>query len=443
MGSMARKNMWSATAAVGDAELQGLPEGYAPERDGTMELPRAMPDPSSGLYTVGRLGGAHRRNDKSGRPARPSRPAGDERSPKGGRSTEQTGEWTSIWPDEQPTVSRQAPQPKPQKSSPDDRWTTTTPTGRPDPRQGPAAYDRGPAAYDGGSSGYDRGPGGYDRGPAAYDAGPSGRGPAGRPVPTSPAGRPAPISPAPGARPVSSGRPTSGARTGGSRAAGGRRAGKPGSRRRPARPMRYTGARRKFSSWAPLGGGVLMLVLVLGATMLAESDRYTGNSSSALNSSAPASAPTAAANPPSAAKKNDAPAAEAVAAAINKELDNLGCGRVAVDQTLVAFAGDHVDDMLSRNYFNTKTPDGDTSIARAKSVGYDGKKVVESVVAGAGNPAEAARAAFPVPGDAGGGLPATVKAVSGGKLTCGWTAVGAEARMNTKSVAYWSIVLGQ
>jgi len=425
---MARKNMWSATAAVGDAELRGVPEGYAPEIDGTIELPRAMPGPSANVYTVGRLGGAHRRSEKPGR--KPSSSAGRSSVPRAGGSrragrndrTEQTGEWTSIWPDEQPTVPRPSPVPhSPQTTPPADERGTTT-----------GGYDRGP-------SGYDRGPSGYDRGPAGYDV---------EPVSGRSGARPAPAGhPAPSGRPVSGSRPTSGSRTGGGRAAdgGSRRRPKAGSRRSPSRPMRYTGSRRKFSSWAPLAGGVLMLVLVLGATMLAEADRYTGSTSSA--GSAPASVPAAGAQqskaPPSARKAPaTAPAAEAVAAAINKQLDNLGCGRVEVDPTLVAIAGDHVDDMLAKGYFDTAAPDGGGTLDRAKSAGYPGKKVVESVVSGAGNPAEAAQAAFPAP-DATSTVPATVKAVSGGNLTCGWTAVGAEARMNSKSVAYWSIVLGQ
>ncbi|TQS45420.1 hypothetical protein [Cryptosporangium phraense] len=432
--------------------------------DGTIELPRTMPGQSSGVYTVGRLGGAHRRSDRKG-----ERPTGRASVP--GAGSGRDDEWTSIWPDDTPTVQRPSPLRPPMDDrrgyGPEDRRGY-----EPDDRRGyeaderrgydhgasgydhraPSGYDRGPSGYDNGPAGYDRGPSGYDRGPSGYDRGLSATDtgtwdtirPDGYPVSGTRSGsgaRPMPMPrptsvphPTSGPRPTSGVRPTSGSRAESVAAESGRR-GRGGSRRRPSRPMRYTGARRKFSSWAPLGGGVLMLALVLGATMLAESDRYTGTSSAP-----PASAPAAAAQePPS--ENADVAAANSVAAAINKELDDLGCGRVKVDQTLVTAAGTQVEDMLDRGYFSTTGPDGGTSIQRAQKAGYKGTKVAESVVSGAGNPAEAAQAAFPV--DPKKQPAGSVKVVSGGPLTCGWTAVGAEARMNDKSVAYWSIVLGQ
>lgn len=382
---MARKNMWSATAAVGDSELRGILEGYAPERDGTVELTRTTGNSSQGVYSVGRLGGAHRRNE---------RPSG--LSPSGRKNTTSVvgranvSEWTSVWPeDSEQTVSRASVAPS-RADAPPPR--TEYGRGQPDhtrPEYGRPEYPPGPADYPPGRAGDT---------PTHVGAG------------------------------------------------GGR--GSKGRRRSPSRPLRYTGSRRKFSSWAPLAGGVLMLVLVLGATMLAEADRYTGSSSSALNGSqSTVATPTTAGRSTGATASRssrvaDSPAAEAVATALNKEFDVLGCGRVDVDQSLVTAAGAHVNDMISKGYLDTGAPDGSATMDRAKTAGYQGTKVAESVISGAGNPAEAARVAFPTP-EADLTVPATVKVVSGGPLTCGWTAVGAEAKLNSRGVGYWSIVLGQ
>ena len=408
---MARKpNMWSASAAVGDNELRGIPEGWAPERDGTIELPRATASPSPSVYSVGKLGGAHRRSERTG-----GHTAGRGQTGRGGQSI--LGRAGAAWTSVQPTGGDQPPAGSPYIDPPTGPPYTNPPTGGSpyiDPPAGGVPYIE-PTFNGYPVSGY---PGsGHQTG--SYPT--SGHQTGSYPISGYP-----PVSAAPSGR----------------EARGSRRPGGHTPARQPSgrRPMRYTGARRRFSGWAPVAGGVLMLTLVLGATTLAESGRYSDDTGS--GSSAPAAANAAPTTGASAAPKQTADNAPAlaVAAAINKELDTLGCGRVAVDQSLVTAAQKHIDAMVASN--TTATPNTDGSLTRAKTAGYNGTQVAEAVVTGAGSPAQAAQLAFPEPGTSA-NPPAAVQVVSAQPLSCGWTSVGAEGALNGSQVMYWSIVLGK
>lgn len=457
---MARKpNMWSASAAVGDSELRGIPEGRAPERDGTVELPRSTGTPSPSVYSVGKLGGAHRRSDRSSGSHTVGRGSSSGRDSSGrGQSIigRASAAWTSVQPSGEQPPSRTEPTGAEWQDAgqPPNEWTSTGSPYLTPPHAGPPYIDpphAGPPYIDPPHAG----PPYIDPPPFPGAGGPgypSGAYPtSGYPVsghrtgsyPTSghqTGSYPTSGYPTSGNSGATSGYPTSGTP---SASRDGRRGGSHKSARGPSgrRPVRYTGSRRRFSGWAPLAGGALMLALVLGATTMAEAGRYSDDTGTASSGSAPA----AAANPTSAAsaaptQATDNGPAQAVAAALNKEFDNLGCGRVAVDQSLVTAAQKQVDDMVANN--GSGKPDTSGTLARAKTAGYTGTEVAESVVTGAGTPAQAAQLAFPAPGTTP-TVPSAVEVVTPHTLSCGWTSVGAQAQLSGGQVTFWSIVLGR
>jgi hypothetical protein len=352
------------------------------------------------VYSVGKLGGAHRRGDK-------------DRSSRGRSRGEQTGAWTNVDPSGGNTGQYDIPpyqDPEPGVGI----WQDVVPP--------PGTYPPGYPISGNPTSGYPS----LDyptssRPTSSYPS--SGYPSSGYPTSSQPTS----------SRPTSS-RPASSAGYGGSRRASSTRPATKGSKRRP---VRYTGQRRRFSGWVPLVGGVLMLALVLGATTLAEAGRYS-DSDGGTSAAAPTAASTsAAAKAPVAVDEGPA---QAVATALNAELDQLGCGRVTVDKSLVTAAQLHVDAMAASA--TSVKPDTSGSLNRAKTAGYKGAQVAEAIVTGAGSPAQAAQLAFPAPGTTP-NVPSTIQVTSGQAIACGWTSVGAQAQMSGDQVTYWSIVLGR
>jgi uncharacterized protein YkwD len=236
----------------------------------------------------------------------------------------------------------------------------------------------------------------------------------------------------------------------------------------PSRPDLYAGARRRFSGLGTIAAGFVTLVLVLGALLTSELDRYS-SPDTALDAQATGAAPppTVDAAPPSQGGPASTPTPEAtpsspppppppsprataaanevntlVAATINRQLDALGCKRVKIEPTLVTAAKQHMTTMVRSGYLSTVAPDGSKPATRAKSAGYTGKRVIESIVLGAETAPEAARLAFPLPADSADALPITVQVVSRTPLKCGYTAIGADFRRDSRNVPIWSLILG-
>jgi uncharacterized protein YkwD len=189
------------------------------------------------------------------------------------------------------------------------------------------------------------------------------------------------------------------------------------ARRHGRRPIRYSGRRRRFTGAGSLLGGVATLALVLGATSLADAGRNEQANSpigaqdaagdTSLQPSSPQSSTNSSGTNPSTGQARAAPAPAAAAPAsvvtdvatiVNRQLDLLGCGRVAVDPSLVKAARSRVDDLIKRSATAATAADPLGPAARAWASGYSGAQVVESVLIGNGTAAQAAQAAFPVPG---------------------------------------------
>jgi len=242
-----------------------------------------------------------------------------------------------------------------------------------------------------------------------------------------------------------------------------------------ARPDLYAGARRRFSGVGTIATGFVALVLVLGALLTSELDHYAGEDSSApLNSQAtgsaprPGSAPAAPVvpdtpepsdtgasaapggmPPPSASPKpSGSPRAagpdetnRAVLTTVNRTLAALDCDPVEIAPALVAAARSHMTTMLDTGYLTLEGPDGTGPRARAKASGFTGP-VVEVIVLGAESAAQVATIGLPGPG-ADDALPITVQAVARKPLSCGYTAIGADFRRDSRNVPIGVILLGR
>lgn len=225
------------------------------------------------------------------------------------------------------------------------------------------------------------------------------------------------------------------------------------------RPDFYAGARRRFSGIGTITAGFVALVLVLGAMLTSELGQYgsqdddsSPTGAQSANPSEFAASPQASGIPASsAAPAQPAPTGTAtkqlsisdtVAAAINKQLDSLGCAPVKVDPRLVANAQSHVVQMLYSGYYAVVSQGGTGPQARAKAAGYTGQ-VTESIVLGADNATQATRVAYPLPATSRDALPVTVQVVATTTLTCGWKAIGAQLARDSRRVPVWSIVLGK
>jgi uncharacterized protein YkwD len=235
------------------------------------------------------------------------------------------------------------------------------------------------------------------------------------------------------------------------------------------RPELYAGARRRFSGFGTIVAGFVALVLVLGALLTSELGRYgeqNAGSEPFDNTNTPSNPPgalppqigtTARPTPTTAApslkstpqptpkskpKTTGTTISDTVAAAVNKELDSLGCAPVTIDPKLVANAQSHMVQMINSGYYDVVSQGGTGPQGRARDAGYTGK-VTESIVLGAETAVEATRIAFPLPVAANDALPVAVQVVAKSTLTCGWTHLGAEYRRDTRNVPVWSIVLGR
>lgn len=231
------------------------------------------------------------------------------------------------------------------------------------------------------------------------------------------------------------------------------------------RPELYAGSRRRFSGIGTIVAGFVALVLVLGAMLTSELGNYgseddrsapTGIQSTSATeysapqasaTSAPQSSPATPSSSPSAASPTPTSSgtgqiSDAVAAAMNSQLDRLGCAPVTVDLRLVKNAQSHVVQMINSGYYDVVSQGGTGPQARAKAGGYTGK-VTESIVLGAETAVQATKIAFPVSVTSNADLPVTVQVVSKNTLTCGWKAIGAQFARDSRRVAVWSIVLGK
>jgi hypothetical protein len=237
----------------------------------------------------------------------------------------------------------------------------------------------------------------------------------------------------------------------------------PGSSHSHAAPRRrpdfYAGARRRFSGIGTIIAGFVALVLVLGALLTSELGQYGNHDDDSAPTSARSTSPSefvaapqaSGLSPSSASPTQATPTGTAtkklsisdtVAAAMNTQLDSLGCAPVKVDPRLVANAQSHVVQMIYSGYYDVVSQGGTGPQARARAAGYTGQ-VTESIVLGADTAVQATQIAYPPPVASRDALPVTVQVVSKTTLTCGWKAIGAQSARDSRRVAVWSIVLGK
>ncbi|GAA3391138.1 CAP domain-containing protein [Cryptosporangium minutisporangium] len=238
-------------------------------------------------------------------------------------------------------------------------------------------------------------------------------------------------------------------------------------RTRSTRPDLYAGARRRFSGLGTIASGFVALVLVLGALLTSELDRYSSQDSPPLHSQAtgspglptngavPGGSPAPAAPGGTAApeRTSSAPSPSsstavdevnrAVVATVNRSLDDLGCESVAIEPRLVAAARAHMDTMVETGYLTVTGPDGDNPKSRAKAAGFTGSTVVQAIVLGAETPTDAATLGAPPPAAADDALPITVRVVAKTPLKCGYTSLGADFRRDSRNVPIAAIVLAK
>lgn len=232
------------------------------------------------------------------------------------------------------------------------------------------------------------------------------------------------------------------------------------------RPELYAGSRRRFSGIGTIVAGFIALVLVLGAMLTSELGNYGSEEDDRSapigiesTSATQAAVPQASTTSPSAAQSSSAAPlitlsaspsnsgtgqqiSQTVAAAMNAQLDRLGCAPVTVDLRLVHNAESHVVQMINSGYYDVTSQGGTGPQARAKAGGYTGK-VTESIVLGAETAVQATKIAFPTSAASTADLPDTVQVISMNTLTCGWKAIGAQFARDSRRVAVWSIVLGK
>ncbi|MFI5958694.1 CAP domain-containing protein [Cryptosporangium sp. NPDC051539] len=226
-----------------------------------------------------------------------------------------------------------------------------------------------------------------------------------------------------------------------------------------SRPDLYSGARRRFSGLGTIASGFVALVLVLGALLTSELDRYSTQDDPPPNAQTPGSpllpaapvdpgnaSPAPGGTPPDDPPPSASPPADsvpiAILTAINQELSGQGCKPVKLDPKLVTAARNHMNTMVATGYLDLRTPDGTGPAGRAKAAGFGGSRVVESVVLGAEAAQDAATIGFPSPGKSGDAVPITVQIVSRTTLMCGYTSLGADFRRDSRNVPIWSMVLG-
>ncbi|SHM90285.1 CAP domain-containing protein [Cryptosporangium aurantiacum] len=235
----------------------------------------------------------------------------------------------------------------------------------------------------------------------------------------------------------------------------------------PSRPDLYAGSRRRFSGMGTIASGFVALVLVLGALLTSELDRYSSQDeepplhsqatgSARLPSAAAPAAPAVplptTAAPPAAGSASPTPTPTRTAVAdavntsvlttVNRALDDLGCAPVVIEPKLVSAARAHMDTMIATGYLTLTAPNGTGPDARAKAAGFRGT-AVEAIVLGADAPAQAAKIGVPLPAAADDPLPVTVRVVAKEPLKCGYTSLGADFRRDTRNVPITAIVLGK
>lgn len=240
----------------------------------------------------------------------------------------------------------------------------------------------------------------------------------------------------------------------------------------------YAGSRRRFSGMGTIAAGFVTLVLVLGALLTSELDRYSAVDSRAadpatgpaLTPGAPDTTPSGAPGAPAASAapggrtngadtspsprpsktqpsgSSGAPVGDdanlAVLATVNQALTGLGCNKITLSRNLIAAAQAHLTTMVDTGYLALSMPDGTDPGERARAAGFTGSSVAEAIVIGADTPAQAVAAGVPTPTAADDALPIYVQVVGKSELKCGYSAVGADFRRDSRNVPISVIVLG-